>query len=771
MSERSSRSRDAVVKLLKGRVESHPGISLQQLAGHLSQLPPELKARYGSSSKSLMTFLQKFPDLFVIRNKNNVYPATENHQRTSSGNGSAQAFIASASHRGTNEKDITCLTGITGTVYCLFRLYGFISIESPIKESVYFDIKSFENAQHTTLLSSGLQVEDRVIFDAKVGPKGCKARFRATHVTRATMTGLPSSPGLSPQSVNGGGRGDCDATSHLVKQHGVVAFVKSDYGFIKFGRNESQLAFFHANTVDKSLCTSIINLLDVFTVEDKVRFNAVLSKKPSGKVKWEATTVCLCKSTDHSVTSNSEDSIDRNEIFMSDDESDTHDLALEKLENQSQEDGLNGFPAGYADWDASSAKRDSFNTPFIMNSNVRHSSPEWECRPKFSGKRGFFYPATQSAGTIKFGPGRSLTACAAVDVTYRDEDPIDNLLWEMADDEEVRFDAVQAEDNTWIATLVWIGQRPTQPLVCDSEKIFDRIINKSRCAKEAIQGAEPGPRVGVGAKETLENLASGLQPDEPSITIYKNVIGIIVQVMDCVGICKVKEPAVSRNIKFKSQCFYKDGTMFTGDLKAALREGDMVFLDYMVGVSGTNEEMCCNLVWQGKRPRGTRLLTPEEFGHRLHNGRGEPALLQGFQDGRVSETSRGTPRVASGSRMPVDQGCGRKFRSSCASVSGLTAQRAATSTETQKRSPATDNESSVCERAPDLSFVSAGVNDEVLLRLAKIVASEFITEQKRLRLVLSDVGVQATEEDPSPSENSGPDGLASSVVSSSPQTL
>ncbi|KAH9360893.1 hypothetical protein HPB48_003608 [Haemaphysalis longicornis] len=181
----------------------------------------------------------------------------------------------------------------------------------------------------------------------------------------------------------------------------------------------------------------------------------------------------------------------------------------------------------------------------------------------------------------------------------------------MADDQEVQLDAIQAEDNTWIATLVWIGQRPTQPLLGDSEDIFQRIINKSRCAKEAFQGAEPEPRVDVGGKETPQNLAPGFQPIQPSITVYKDVIGMIVQVTDCVGIGEIQELAVSKNIEFKSKCFYKDGTMFTGDFKAVLREGDIVFIDYMVGVSGTNEEMCCKLVWQGKRPRGTRQLTPE----------------------------------------------------------------------------------------------------------------------------------------------------------------
>ncbi|KAH9366368.1 hypothetical protein HPB48_018129 [Haemaphysalis longicornis] len=144
-------------KLRKERVKSHPGISLQQLTGHLAQLPLQ------------------FPEVFAIRN-NNVYGATENHHATSSVNGSAES-VASASDGAASEMGVTCVTDVTGTMYRLFTLYGFISIESPINTSVYFDMQSLENAQHTSLPSSGFQVGDSVVFDVQIGPKDCKAKF------------------------------------------------------------------------------------------------------------------------------------------------------------------------------------------------------------------------------------------------------------------------------------------------------------------------------------------------------------------------------------------------------------------------------------------------------------------------------------------------------------------------------------------------------------------------------------------------------------------
>ncbi|KAH9383189.1 hypothetical protein HPB48_024015 [Haemaphysalis longicornis] len=602
MSEPTSHSTDAMVKFLKERVESHQGISLEQLAGHASQLPPELRATYGCSFQSVMFLLQQFPDVFVIRN-DSVYVATESHRATPQPNGSAKSSVVSASDRATNEEDITCLTDATGTVYRLFPLYGFISIESPVKASVYFDVQSFENAEHGSLLLSGLRVGDSVVFDARLGPKGCKAKFRATRVTLAAPTTLSSS-----HDAHDGGIGDWSFFSHLVDQHGVVEFVRSSFGFIKFGPDEKERAFFHVNNVERSLRSSIKDLLDVFSVGNGVRFNAKLSMKPSERVKWEATEVHPCRSSDRSGAYDCENFND-SEIFVSDDDSDTPDLLETKLdEYQSLEAGFNGPDVGYADLDASPAKADSTGFPVKGETNAMPLF-EWKLRHKMSGQRGFFYPVTESVGTVKFGPDYGLTACAAVEVMYRDEEPIYNLLWEVADDQEVSFDAVKADDNTWIATLVWIGQRPAQPRVDDSEGVFNRITRKSWGAQKQLPNAETEPRGEFGGDGTLQNV-------RPS-----------------------------------SQLFHPEGA----------------------------------------------------------------------------------------------------------------------STATFMRSPVSHNEPSTRERAP--SCLPAGANDEMLNRLAKMVALEFIAEEKKLRRVLHDVSVLTVDEDRFPPPNSGPDGLVPSFVSSSTQTL
>lgn len=526
MSECISHSSDAMVRFLKERVEAHQGISLQKLTGHLSQLPPELRTKYGCSAKSLMIFLQKFPDIFIIRNDANVYVETEDRQATSSLNGSAGSFVASASDSGTNEIDIPCLTDVTGTVYRLFTLYGFISIQSPVRTSIYFDVQSFENAQNTSLPSSGLRVGDKVIFDARKGPKDCKAKYRASRVARATTTEeLFSSPGLSPDNANDGTMSDCNAFSHLVDQYGVVEHVKSSYGFIKFGLDDSERAFFHTNNVDKLLRKSIKNIPDVFSVGDIVRFNAKLSMKPSEKVKWEATTVHLYRSANNDGPVDFQDP-NGNEVFLSDDEFDFDDLVRAKLdEYQSGEAGFTVFPEGCAGWDESFPKADSCDASIKGKSNVMPSL-EWERRQKLSGERGFFYPWNESVGTVKFGHGRGLVAYAAVQVTYRDETRIDNLLWEVADGEEVSFDAVRGDDSSWIATLVWIGQRPEKPLVGDSEEVFNGVNNQTEGAQKRFPKVEAGPRGGFGPEESGQRLKENAKDRENSLCFEDFEVGI-----------------------------------------------------------------------------------------------------------------------------------------------------------------------------------------------------------------------------------------------------
>lgn len=592
--------------------------------------------------------------------------------------------MASTSHHGTDERVVTCLTDVRGTVYRIFGVYGFISVKDPVNASVYFDVKVFEDAQHSSLRSAGLQVGDAVILDAKLGPKHCDARFRAIRVTRAPVTMSSSSPSPSPHSDNGAGR--ASTVTSVVNQYGVIETVKPNYGFIKFGPNQSERAFFHADTVDKSLEASFKTLPDVVAVGDKVRLNAERVDKPSGKVNWKATAVSPCRSDDSNDASDSEGQQSSNEVFMSDEEFEIEDLLQAKLNEYDSHEAES--PAGYADWDADCSEKGNKGATYTSG---------WERRRKLAGERGFFHPVTESSGTVKFGPGSGLAASAAVEVTYREEELIDNLLREVADGQEVLFDAVQAEDNSWIATLVWIGNRPAKPRVGDSEDIFNGIINKTLEAEKPFPNTEPGPSGDVGGEKTRSSVGPGYPPIQPCISIYKDAKAIIVETGVRTGTCIVQELAVSRKIKFTSECFYKDGTVFTGDLREVLRAGDTVLLDFMVALDGTKEQTRCDLVWQGKRPTGVQQTTPEEFRQQLKIDTQDAENSPCFEDPeteieRADEVPRDPSRQFFDNGLPEDtvstSGC---EGSSTVSVAGLLdALPTATSTPAWMRSPRAD---------------------------------------------------------------------------------
>ncbi|KAH9366653.1 hypothetical protein HPB48_000596 [Haemaphysalis longicornis] len=244
---------------------------------------------------------------------------------------------------------------------------------------------AFENCEHTSLPLSGLEVGESAIFDAKVRPKDCEARH----------------------DRNG----------------------QANYGFIKFGHNKRKRAFFHANDiVDKSFGKAIKSLPDLLTVEDKVRFSTKPSTKTSDKVKWQATAVALCRSSDGTAEHGKE-------VIWSDAESDIQDFLLEKLhESKNPEAGFNESPMGGGDWDARPVQTTYSRSSSVKGEkNARLLLSEWESKQKLSGERAFLSPVAESLGTIKFGPDLGLTACATVEVTYRDEERIDNLLWEVAD--------------------------------------------------------------------------------------------------------------------------------------------------------------------------------------------------------------------------------------------------------------------------------------------------------------------------------------------------
>ncbi|KAH8033865.1 hypothetical protein HPB51_016637 [Rhipicephalus microplus] len=311
------------------------------------------------------------------------------HVTTSKSSGKTTGPSSSA---GGSDDETTTLTGAKGTVYRLFKTYGFISVQHPITTSVYFSLRSFENGQHSSLLSSGFQLGDGVVLDAEVGPNECEAKFRASRVARikggnaATLSDSSSPASQTP------------VFAPLVNRTGAIETLKDEFGFIKLEK-EQECAFFQAAEIERPLGTAVPALPEVLAVGDKIRFDADLNKnttarakwvvttihsiqnvppchsssetegseiapgtiikrdrliqmvkpefgfikfakpshKPTEKVKWQATTVWLSEFEPKGDGLNSADE-SGNEVFLSDDESDIRDLIQERLAADTDDD-------------------------------------------------------------------------------------------------------------------------------------------------------------------------------------------------------------------------------------------------------------------------------------------------------------------------------------------------------------------------------------------------------------------------------------------------
>ncbi|XP_077547366.1 uncharacterized protein LOC144159638 [Haemaphysalis longicornis] len=577
-------SRETLKEFLRKRVESHPGISIQKLTGHLSQLPSEIRTKYGGNVDSIRRVLEQFPDIFVIRNHDQVHVVTSKPASTR----------AASSSGGGSDDEMTVLSNAKGKVYRMFKTYGFISVQQPISTSVYFSLRSFENGQHSSLLTSGLQLGDGVTLDAEAGPNDCEAKFRASRVTRikgahTAASSEQSSP--APQSnvhmplVNRVGaietlkdefgfiklekeqecaffhaaeierylgsavpalpevlavgdkvRFDADlnknttarakwvvtnihtiqnmppcnsgsetdgseiAPGTLIKRDGLIQMVKPEFGFIKFGTNYRDRAFFHLNNVAMPPRDTIKSLPDVFTINDRVRFEAKPSQKPSEKVKWQATTVWLSEFGGESPDSADESG---NEVFLSDDESDIMDLIQERLaahNDESEEEESNPLGAGLALGGAASSQT-------LVDGLKQHL-------PKES-----------------------------------------HDLLSTPNDFESHFDDFHRDESF-----------RHEPLVV-----------------------------------------------EPSVVMYRSSLGIITDVSDHVATARVYEGVTLCKVEFSSAVFYQDRRQSLGRLRERLTKGDAVSLDYMVGTIGSRREVRCDLAWQGARPTDVVHMSPEEF--------------------------------------------------------------------------------------------------------------------------------------------------------------
>ncbi|KAH8032998.1 hypothetical protein HPB51_004920 [Rhipicephalus microplus] len=532
----SSKSREALKEFLRKRVESHPGITIQKLTGHLSQLPAEIRMKYGGNVDSIRRVLEQFPDIFVIRNHDQV------HVTTSKSSGKTTGASSSA---GGSDDETTTLTGAKGKVYRLFKTYGFISVQHPISTSVYFSMRSFENGQHSSLLSSGLQLGDGVVLDGEVGPNECEAKFRASRVARI-KGGNAATPSDSSSPAS-----ETPVFAPLVNRTGAIETLKDEFGFIKLEK-EQECAFFHAAEIERHLGTAVPALPEVLAVGDKIRFDADLNKNTTARAKWVVTTIHSIQNVPpcHSGSETEGSEIVLGTIIKRDG----------LIQMVKPEFGFIKFGTNYRDRaffhpnNVVMPQRDTIKSlldVFAINDRVH-----FEAKPSQKPSVGNEVFLSDDESDIRDLIQERLAADT-------DDDMDDDILGAGS-----RLPAASA--NAIVGGLKKY-LRPVSPdllpLPKDTKSLFD--FDKD------------------------DSFSPVAQSVEPSTVIFRGATGLVTDITDFGGTIEVQDQACSvgsLKVNFLSGVFYSDGVGCTKRLCEVLGCGDAVSLNFMVGSNGGHEE-------------------------------------------------------------------------------------------------------------------------------------------------------------------------------------
>uniref|UniRef100_L7LYM5 Egal-1 winged helix domain-containing protein n=1 Tax=Rhipicephalus pulchellus TaxID=72859 RepID=L7LYM5_RHIPC len=719
----SSKSRETLKEFLRKRVESHPGISIQKLTGHLSQLPAEIRMKYGGNVDSIRRVLEQFPDIFVIRNHDQVHVTTSKSSSKTTG---------ASSSAGGSDDETTTLTGAKGKVYRLFKTYGFISVQHPISTSVYFSLRSFENGQHSSLLSSGLQLGDGVVLDAEVGPNDCEAKFRASRVARikggnAATPSDSSSP--APQTT---------VFTPLVNRTGAIETLKDEFGFIKLEK-EQECAFFHAAEIERYLGTAVPALPEVLAVGDKIRFDADLNKNTTARAKWVVTTIHNIQNVPpcHSGSETEGSEIAPGTIIKRDG----------LIQMVKPEFGFIKFGTNYRDRaffhlnNVVMPPRDTIKSlpdVFAINDRVH-----FEAKPSQKPSEKVKWQAT-TVWLSEFGPkGDGLDSA----------DESGNEVF-LSDDESDIMDLIQerlaadTDDDTEDDILGASSRLPA----ASSNTIVDGLKQYLRPVSPDLLPLPKDPKTLFNDFHKDDSFSPVPQSVEPSIVIFRGATGLVMDVTDYGGTVEVQDQACSvgsLKVSFLAGVFYSDGVRCTKRLCEVLGSGDAVSLDFMVGSNGAHEEVRCDLVWQGTRPQGVIQMSPEDFCRLLqikvpirHGG-------PSYEDFQLELEEAGHCMSA---HTSISNSINPHRRRSHHSPPSFPP----TSSEASPSSPsgsihgdrAIPNGICVGNSLATSALFSNDISENVLRRVARIMAEELHALQQQERLAkgsVRDVGTQTTE--------------------------
>ncbi|XP_076328618.1 uncharacterized protein LOC143234840 isoform X3 [Tachypleus tridentatus] len=326
----SSWSEKQLIEFWTEKVNRFGCISLQNLTGHASQLPVEVRNIFGSSKTALKKFLSEHPDVYYIDKKNNVWPALCKHDKTCHVSVSNHKKEVNTENIDENQRQnisisLDKICESVGKIYRVFPVYGFITITQPVKTTVYFDVGTFEDGTKSKLYEYNIKPGDVVYLNAKRGPEGCEAHYRATKVWRQGY------------SLNIEDKNISEIENRILNGHGVIQNIFNRYGFIEQDNLPNRIVFFHMRDIENPTGEHFDKLDDVLKKGEKVSFHAIPSSLKNSLAKWQATSVFIKHFENKSIlTTEDEQPILNSHFTSSSDKSDSGFSNYETLHEQKE---------------------------------------------------------------------------------------------------------------------------------------------------------------------------------------------------------------------------------------------------------------------------------------------------------------------------------------------------------------------------------------------------------------------------------------------------
>ncbi|KAL1429504.1 hypothetical protein MTO96_016135 [Rhipicephalus appendiculatus] len=178
------------------------------------------------------------------------------------------------------------LSNLRGRVSFVKERYRFIQVEKPERASVYAHRSTIVNPRPKVPRNfGGLQEGDRVILDIEESPPQFKARYQAVRVqledfdADAAQHNSPPVPASGPEK----------AEKEIVNQVGTICSVDENGGTLRFGAENEECAVFDRRCVPNTLLKPTEKVSEIFSVGNKVGFNARLTNTGAGAAQWQAT--------------------------------------------------------------------------------------------------------------------------------------------------------------------------------------------------------------------------------------------------------------------------------------------------------------------------------------------------------------------------------------------------------------------------------------------------------------------------------------------------